>query len=372
MKKKILILANSDEGIWKFRRELITALLAEADVYVSIPAGGVYEENIRSLGCTICPTPVDRRGTNPVRDLGLYRAYKRLLREVAPDYVITYTIKPNVYGGYACRRRKVPYAVNVTGLGTAFQGGGLLTKLVTVMNKAGCKKAGVVFFENEENRNIFVEKGIVPASVTRVLHGAGVNLDNFPLAAYPAENAVTKFLFIGRVMREKGVGELFAAMRRLRAEGYACELHILGGFEEDYKTTLDECTAEGWLHYHGYQNDVRPFITDTNCFVLPSYHEGMANVNLECAATGRPVITSRIHGCMEAVVEGVSGLLCEKQNADSLYEAMKTFLEMPHEARAAMGRAGRAHMEAVFDKKLVVAETVGALGLDKPDPNNHR
>ena len=152
-------------------------------------------------------------------------------------------------------------------------------------------------------------------------------------------------------------------MERLRAEGADCCLDVLGGYEENYAETIRRYEEKGWLHYHGYVTDVRPFIEKAHCFVLPSYHEGMANTNFECAAMGRPVITSNIPGCKEAMLEGISGLLCEPKDTDSLYEAMKQFLSLTADARSQMGKAGRKHMEEVFDKKKVVEETIKALGL---------
>ena len=233
----------------------------------------------------------------------------------------------------------------------------MLRKVVTQMYKLGCKKAKVVFFENAENRQIFLEEHIVREQQTCLLNGAGVNLEHYRLTEYPTGDE-TKFLFIGRVMKEKGVDELFAAMRKLVAEGYSCSLDVVGMYEEDYKEAIAQGETEGWLHFHGYQKDVRPFIANCHCFVLPSWHEGMANTNLECAASGRPVITSNIHGCLEAVEDGVTGFLCEKQNAESLYEAMKRFCGLPIEQRETMSLAGRKRMEAVFDKRKVVVETI--------------
>ena len=280
------------------------------------------------------------------------------MKKIQPDLVITYTIKPNVYGGFACRILKIPYAVNITGLGTAFQKDGLLRKIVTRMYKVGCKKAKVVFFENAENRQIFIDEKIVREEQTCLLHGAGVNLDHFYLQDYPVDGTDTRFLFVGRVMKEKGIDELFAAMKKLVADGVPCSLDVLGGYEEDYKSTIKQYEAEGWLRYHGYQSDVRPFIANCHCFVLPSWHEGMANTNLECAASGRPVITSNIHGCLEAVEDGVSGYLCERKNADDLYRVMKRFAELSNTQRRTMGLEGRKRMEDVFDKKKVVDETI--------------
>jgi len=314
------------------------------------------------MGCHFWETPIDRRGINPVTDAKLLLRYLQLLRQVKPDLVITYTIKPNVYGGMACRLLGVPYATNITGLGTAFQKKGALRKLVAVLYKMALKRAKVVFFENAGNRDTLIGEGIVREAQCRLLMGAGVNLAHYVPAEYPAEEPV-QFLFIGRVMREKGVEELFSAMERLRGEGYACVLNVVGDFEEDYASAIRAYEAAGWLRYHGYQKDVRPFIAQSHCFVLPSYHEGMANTNLECAAMARPLITSCIHGCMEAVEEGVSGYLCAVQNAESLYIEMKRLLALTAEERAEMGRAGRRRMEAVFDKEKVVDATVEGLGV---------
>lgn len=359
---KILVLANNDVGLYQFRRELIEELLKSHEIAISLPCGELVEP-FKALGCIYYDTPIDRRGINPLTDLKLMMHYRKLMKRVKPDLVITYTIKPNIYGGIVCRMKKIPYAINITGLGTAFQNRGALRKLVTLLYKTALKKAKVVFFENAGNKQVLLDEDIVQEKQCCLLNGAGVNTEHYAYAPYPAEQTPTKFIFVGRVMREKGVDELFAAMRRLRQENVNCTLDLLGGYEENYADKIKAYTAEGWLNYHGYQKDVRPFVAASHCFVLPSYHEGMANTNLECASIGRPLITSDIHGCKEAVIEGKSGLLCKPQDADSLYEAMRTFCALSHNEREAMGRAGRAHMVDVFDKKKVVEETVKGLGL---------
>lgn len=183
------------------------------------------------------------------------------------------------------------------------------------------------------------------------MNGAGVNLDYYSVQEYPKNNEVTRFLFIGRVMKEKGIDELFAVMRRLYSENYNCVLDVVGISEEDYHDEIDKGIKEGWLCFHGYQEDVRPFIREANCFVLPSWHEGMANTNLENASSGRPVITSNIFGCKESVIDGVSGLLCEPKNVDSLYSAMVKFLNTDNDDRIKMGLEGRKHMEEFFKRK---------------------
>lgn len=359
---KILILANYDVGLYQFRRELIAELLRAHEVILSLPNGDLVRP-LEESGCRFIETSVDRRGINPMTDFKLMLRYRKLLRREKPDLVITYTIKPNIYGGIVCRLRKVPYAVNITGLGTAFQNRGALRRLVTALYKAALKKANVVFFENAENIRTLLDEGVVREKQCCLLNGAGVNIDHYAFTTYPSEERPVRFLFMGRVMREKGMDELFDAMTRLHQEGLDCTLDVLGGYEENYADRISAYTEQGWLNYRGYQKDVRPFIAESHCFVLPSWHEGMANTNLECAAMGRPVITSNIHGCKEAVLENVSGLLCEPKDADSLHEAMKRFLEMNQEERTAMGRAGRKHMEEVFDKKKVVEQTIKGLGL---------
>lgn len=356
---KILILANYDLGLYQFRRELIEELLKSNAVYISLPYGELVEP-LKAMGCQFLDTPLERRGMNPLKDGELFLTYLKLFRQVKPDLVITYTIKPNIYGGFAARVAGIPYAVNITGLGTAFQSHGMLRKIVTQMYKLGCKKAKVVFFENAENRQIFLEERIVREQQTCLLNGAGVNLEHYKLADYPTGDE-TKFLFIGRVMKEKGIDELFAAMRKLVAEGYSCSLDVVGMYEEDYKDTIAQGEAQGWLHYHGYQKDVRPFIANCHCFVLPSWHEGMANTNLECAASGRPIITTNISGCKESVEDKVNGFLVSKNSPEELFDVMGSFCILDYETRKRMGLHGRQKMVEQFDKRAVVNATIGAL-----------
>ena len=279
------------------------------------------------------------------------------MKQISPDLVITYTIKPNIYGGITAYLMKKQYAVNITGLGTAFENPGMVRTLVVNLYKVALKKAKVIFFENSSNRDELLSFGCCKKEQTVVLNGAGVNTEYYGYQPYPHNDKV-KFLFIGRVMKEKGIDELFAAMERLVAEGQECFLDVVGPFEEDYKIQLDKYERAGWLKYHGFQEDVRPFIRECDCFVLPSYHEGMANTNLECASSGRPIITSNIPGCMEAVIESVNGYLCEPKSEDNLYQVMKRMVGQTREEREQMGQAGRKHMEDLFDKKKVVAETI--------------
>lgn len=361
--KRILVLANNDVGLYRFRKDLLAALLgAGHEVYISLPDGGFVSELVQ-LGCRFIDTPIERRGMNPIHDSKLFHQYRAILKEVKPDLVLTYTIKPNIYGGLACRMAHIPYAVNITGLGSAIENGGWLKKFVLALYKPALKGARAIFFENTGNRDTLAATGVVPRGRDAVLNGAGVNLDDYPYQSYPQEGPV-RFLFVGRVMREKGVDELFAAAKRMKQEyGDGVEFHIVGSFEEGYKPLMDELEQAGVVQYHGYQSDMKRFYAMASCVVLPSYHEGMSNVLLEAAASGRPLITSDISGCREAVEDGVSGYLCPAKDANALYEAMQRVMELSVEQRSEMGCRGRERMEQQFSKTAVVTETIDKLTL---------
>ena len=280
-----------------------------------------------------------------------------MLDEIQPDLVITYSIKPNIYMGSACKAKGIPYVTNVQGLGTAFEKP-VLSSVVSVMYRSALRKARTVFFENEENAQFFLHKNIISAQQMKVLPGAGINLDEYPYVPMQ-DDGVCSFLFVGRIMKEKGVDEFFAAAKTIKAEfGEMVAFDVVGFYEDAYKETVDQLVADGVINFHGFQTDVHPFYEAADCVVLPSYHEGMSNVLLEGAATGRTLITSDIPGCREAVEDGVSGYLCPAKDADALYEAMRRFVELPENCRGELGRRGRERMEQRFSKTAVVAETI--------------
>ena len=277
--ERILILANHSGGLYDFRKDLIAELKKHANVTVAVPHNDRWEE-LHKLADRVIELPVDRRGRNPLHDSNLFQQYRAMLKEVKPDLVLTYTIKPNIYGGLACRMAHIPYAVNITGLGSAIENGGWLKRFVLMLYKLALKGAKVVFFENTGNRDTLVAAGVVPNGRDVVLNGAGVNLEDYPCQTYPQEGPV-RFLFVGRVMHEKGVDELFAAAKRMKQKyGDGVEFHIVGSFEEAYKPVMDELEQAGVVKFHGYQSDIKSFYAMASCIVLPSYHEGMSNVLL--------------------------------------------------------------------------------------------
>ena len=362
---KILILANHYNTLRIFRRELLQKLSSLGhELVASLPE--TDEENkriIESYGCRIVVEPkMERRGNNPIKDLALLKNYIRLIKKEKPDKVITYTLKCNIYGAEAAKICKVPCYCNVTGLGSAFQNENFTKKMISAMYKFSMNKVEIVFFENVGNKNTLVNQGIIKAEKAVVLPGAGVNVSEFCEVSYPSDNEI-RFIFVGRIMAEKGVDELFYVIKKLKQEYNNIQFDFIGWYEDDYEKTVKEMQERGLINFYGFQPNVKPFIEKAHCIVLPSWHEGMSNTLLEGASMCRPLITSNIHGCLEAVEDGKTGFLAEVKNKESLYDVMKRFIELPYEERKQIGVLGRQRMVEIFDKNKVVEKTLKEIGL---------
>lgn len=359
---KILILSNHYNTLRIFRRELLEEMCRRGhEVVVSIPP--CDEKNIlqlESYGCRVVLTPeMNRRGINPIQDLRLLRRYLSLIRLEKPDKVVAYTIKPNIYGGIACKYIQIPFYANITGLGSAFQTSGrLMRSLVSSLYKLALSRAKVVFFENKGNLLTLTDAGIIRQEQAVLMPGAGVNLQLFPPSPYPEDKENTRFLFVGRIMKEKGIEELFSAIRMLNPIYKHASFDFIGWYEDAYQTQVEQLQNEGLIHFHGFQSEVLPYIERCHCIVLPSWHEGMSNTLLEGASMCRPLITNNIHGCMEAVNDGVSGFLTVKKDVQSLYHQLERFILLPWEEKKKMGLAGRGWMVSKFDKNDVVSSTI--------------
>lgn len=363
MKKKILIITNHSYMLYRFRKELIETLTKKQEVVLSMPFVG-HEEKFQEMGVRCFDTKINRRGINPITDFRLILDYHRMLKREQPDLVITYSIKPNIYAGYLCRMMNIPYCANVQGLGTAFYKNNGLAKFVTALYRIAFRNVRTVFFENQANAAEFEKRKIISAAKMTMLPGAGINLEQYSYQPYP-QNEKVHFLYLGRIMKEKGMEELFYAVEKLyRDYSDKFVLDLVGFFEEEYKAEVEKLVQKGIALFHGFQENPVPYYERTDCVVLPSYHEGMSNVLLEAATLGRPIITSDIPGCREAVEEGVTGLLCNAKDKESLYQKMKAFMAIPLEEREQMGRKGRQKMEQQFDKKKVVKMTVEKLWED--------
>ncbi len=349
---KILILVNHATTLCHFRTELVDALLRDGhEVAISSPYDPRLEP-FREKGCDLYPVSLSRHGTNPFRELGLLAAYKTLLKRVRPDAVLSFTVKPNIYGAMACRTYGIPILPNITGLGGALENRGIIRTITIFLYRYSFRKTHTVFFQNTENLRFFQEKGILRGRYI-LLPGSGVNLTRFTPLSYPPEDTL-RFLFVGRMTASKGIREYLEAAKSLQSTQPNTEFHMCGSCEDGYRSLLEQAVQAGVIRYHGEVSDVRPLLQATHCVVLPSYHEGMANALLEAAASARPVIASDIPGCRETFDSGLTGFACQPRSAASLAGAMEAFLNLPHEAKAAMGLAGRQKVEATFDRQRVV------------------
>jgi len=349
--RKVLILVNHDVVIYNFRKELVERLLKDGyDVFISSPYGERIDE-LKKMGCKYIEADISRHGTNVIDELKLLLYYKKLMKQIKPDVVLSYTIKPNIYGGMACRFSNIPYIANITGLGTAVENEGIMQKVSVVLYKIAFKKINCLFFQNTENQQFFLYKNIV-VDKHRLIPGSGVNLEHFNLMDYPPDETID-FVYISRIMKEKGIDQYLEAAECIRGKYPNTRFHILGFCEEAYEDQLK--VMKGIVEYHGMQRDIRVFLEKCHCTIHPTYYpEGMSNVLLESAACGRPLITTNRSGCREIVDDGVNGFIIEQQNSQDLIEKIEKFIGLSYEEKRNMGLAGRAKVEREFDRRIVV------------------
>lgn len=351
---KILILANNDVGLYKFRRELIEALLAQMhDVVICLPYGD-YVEELVALGCEFVACDLlERHGTNPFKEIKLIHFYKEIVKKINPDMVFTYTIKPNVYGGMVCGRLKIPYVVNVTGLGTAVENRGLIQKVTLALYKLGLKKAQMVFFQNKENQDYMLSHNVIRGAYD-LLPGSGVNIREFEYMEYPNNQQII-FVVLGRLMKDKGTDEIIEAARIIKSKRNDVVFNFIGDIEEtEYKDKVTKAVEDGIIEYKVAQPDVRPYLRECNAIIHASYHEGMSNVLLEAAASGRPIIATDVPGCVDTYIPNVSGISFKERSVDGLICAVEKFLSLSLEQKRTMGIKGRQYMEKQFDRNIVI------------------
>ena len=368
MKNSILILSNSFGGLHSFRKEVIQALRSQGnEVYISCPIWKNKEkaEWFENIGCKIIDTKFKRQGTNPISDFKLMLYYRKLIRKIRPIAVLSYTIKPNLYGGMACALTGVPQLANVTGLGAAVEYPGLMQKFTIFLYKIGLRKTKTVFFQNEDNMQFCISHGMVKGK-TRLIPGSGVNLEYHSLKDYPKEDEPIRFIFISRIRREKGIDEYLSTAKAIKEKYPLTEFHVLGGCEGDYQSQLKILHEKGIIIYHGKQPDVRPYIENVHCTIHPSFYpEGMSNVLLESCAAGRAVITTNRAGCREIVDDGINGYIVKQQDTVDLISKVEQFLSLPYENKKQMGLAARTKVEKEFDRQIVIDAYLDELELIK-------
>lgn len=351
---RLLILVNRDFVLYNFRIELVERLIQEKnEVYICLPYGGKVDA-MTDMGCRFVPVEIDKRGKNPFHDVKLLNSYRKIFRKIKPDMILTYTTKVNIYAGILAGQMKLPYLMNISGLGTAVEYESPLQKFMICLYRMAAKHAGCLFFQNEENLAFF-QKHKIYSGKQKLIPGSGVNTKRWYLMEYPKDTDHIEFLFIARVIKEKGIEEYLAAAKQIRAEYPKTVFHVLGPCDGAYEEILSRYEKEGIIQYHGMVQDTRKYIKHAHCTVHPSYYpEGISNVLLESASCGRPVITTDRSGCRETVEDGVTGFVFEQKNREQLIACIRRFMELDNEERRAMGLAGRAKMEREFDRELVV------------------
>ncbi len=362
-----MIATNTAWNIINFRGALVRALIKSGYDVVAVSPVDDYAEKIDEIGARFVPLSMDNKGAHPISDVLLFLRLLAILMKERPAAFLGYTVKPNVYGGLAARLLGIPAINNVAGLGTAFIQENMVTRIVEKLYRLGFAKASRVFFQNDDDRILFISRGLVRQEVTEVLPGSGVDTARFvPLAPADTRTRPFRFLLFGRLLWDKGIGEYVEAARCIRAKRQDVEFQTLGFLDVPNRTAIshiqmDAWEREGMIRYLGDTDDVQPFIAQADCIVLPSYREGTPRSLLEAASMGKPVITTNSVGCRNTVDDGVTGYLCRPRDAADLVGKMETILSLSADQRVEMGTNARNKMLTQFDESIVIAKYLDAI-----------
>ena len=363
----VVIAANSAWNIVNFRGPLVQGLIGAGWRVVSLAPDDGHAAAVRALGADFVPISIDNSGTSVIRDVKLIGDYLRALRRLRPQAFLGFTIKPNIYGSLAARILGIRTINNISGLGTAFMAEGSLNRLVSQLYRLSLRKSSRIFFQNPHDLSLFVDGGIVRPRQARLIPGSGIDLQRFRPSGHarPADRPF-RFLFVGRLLRDKGLAEYAEAARVLRRRWPRAIFAILGFAGSDNRTAVPIAEVERWqsegiVDYLGDTDDVRPFIEDADCVVLPSYREGLPRSLLEAAAMAKPMVATEVPGCRDLVIDGENGLLCKARSVTSLADAMEAMMRLDPAERQAMGRRARERVERDFDASIVVDAYLEAL-----------
>ncbi|WP_345987962.1 glycosyltransferase family 4 protein [Sulfurimonas sp. HSL1-2] len=357
----IAIVINTSWNIYNFRRGLVKALQAEGHRIVCIAPRDDYSEKLQALGCAYREISMNNKGTNPLEDARLIRDFYRLFKEVRPDVLLQYTIKPNIYGSMAAGLLGIPVISNISGLGTVFINDNLASKIAKMLYKTALRIPKKVFFQNVQDRELFIHSKLVKAEKTGLLPGSGIDSTRFAPRPARVSDGIVRFLFIARLVRDKGIMEYAEAAKMINQQFNAQKVKfmILGAYYPGNPTAITETEmkaweAEGTVEYLGTSDDVASVIAGIDCVVLPSYREGLSRVLLEAAAMAKPIVTTDVPGCREVVDDSVNGYLCQVKDTGSLAEAMMKMLRLTEVQRSAMGQKGREKVCREFDEQIVI------------------
>lgn len=354
------IVLNTAWNIYNFRLGLIRALLAAGYHVVAIAPIDDYVGAIEETGASFVPLKhLSRKGLNPLQDLQLTNELVRIFKAQQLDAVLLYTIKPNIYGSWAARRAGIPSIATVTGLGYSFMQGGLVHQVVKWLYRSAFKGSHRVAFQNQDDKALFEKLGLVTADKTLLIKGSGINTAYFKPAPSAAPTDDFIFLFVGRLLYDKGIRELLHAAEQLQAARQNTQFWIVGAIDEGNPSAIDaelvqRYHQQGAIHYWGTSDAVREHIRDADAVVLPSYREGLPRVMLESLAMAKPVIATDVAGCRETVKEGENGYLVPAKATEPLFQALLKMRDLPEAERERMGKAGRALALREFDERIII------------------
>jgi len=366
LNKTIAIVINTSWNIFNFRLGLLKALQEVGYRVIAIAPTDEYSKNLEELGIEHHNITINNKGTNPIEDVKIIFAFYKLYKELSPDVILQYTIKPNIYGSMAAGMLGIPVISNISGLGTVFLNDSLSSKVARFLYKVALRTPKKVFFQNSYDKELFVSSKLVKEEQTGLLPGSGINTELFKPSSHEKTNNVIQFLCVARLVRDKGIKEYEAAAEQLKKKYDNVEFAILGAFYPGNPTAISKEEMAQWeeeniINYLGTNDDVRSVMIEADCIVLPSYREGLSRVLLEAASLEKPIVTTNVPGCREVVDDGVNGYLCEVKDADSLAEAMEKMIVLTNEQRKVMGQKGREKVIAEFDEKLVIAKYKSAI-----------
>jgi glycosyltransferase involved in cell wall biosynthesis len=356
---RIVIVANTTWNIYNFRLNIIRKLIAEGhEVIVMAPVDKFifYTENIPQVQ-HIPVRHLHRDSVNPFQDLRLFFELVKLYRQYKPDLVLHYTVKPNIFGGLAARALGIPSIAVVTGLGYSLMHEGWINRITRLLYKFSLPLHRKVIFENQDDKKLFEEQGLVPSTKTMSIKGCGVDTTIFSPNGDGRREGVITFTFIGRLLYDKGVKEFIEAAQIIPQNSHL-QFWIVGEIDKENPSSVRNEDLMKWIrdpkiHYHGATDQIGKIIEKSDCIILPSYREGMPRVIMEAMAMERPVITTDTAGCRETVEENVNGYLVPVKNSVALANAMKTFIGLDIESRIKMGKAGRLKVLEEFDDKII-------------------
>ena len=325
-----------------------------------------YTPLLVEVGCIHHRVKMDSRGANPIKDSALIFELFTIYRRVKPDVVLHYTIKPNVYGTIAAAMLRIPVINNVCGLGTVFLKDNLISAIAIFLYKVSFRFANKVFFQNSDDQKLFLDKRLVNENTVDTIPGSGIDLSKFQPVSFKRNEKFT-FLLISRLITDKGVLEFVEAVKKLKANGVEAQFQILGAMDPLHKRGIKldliaEWINSGTIEYLGTTDDVRQFIENADCVVLPSYREGTPRTLLEAASSCKPIIATDVPGCNNVVEHNFNGLLCRIKDADDLAEKMKEMATLGDDTLRTFGMNGRAKMELQYDESLVINKYLAALG----------